>query len=426
VKLFVKYNRINVSATIIVFLIGSISFYFLLRYILINQLDHSLESEHQEIVNHLAIHNALPEINNTKNEYTGYAKVAALYPVSFHSIQREIYNKDKWVREVQFGEKVSNDFYLITVDIPLEETEDLLQAIILVSICIIALILVTSYLINRQIISRLWKPFYQSIDQVKNYNLSSQQSTEVIVTNIDEFSLLNQSIQSMTERIQKDYQSLKDFTGHAAHEMQTPLSVIRNKFDLFIQNADFVRHNPQYITDIEEAVNKLSRLYQSLLLLTKVENRQFILNEKIDLEKIIKVKYAQIAELAASKNIDIVLDTTPFFILFHQQLAEIVINNLFNNAFRYNKVAGRIEVLLKDDKLSVANTSEIPELDSELIFQRFYRHSSTKEDGNGLGLSIVKQICDLANYKLMYAYTSGMHTFTIQFNTLITTNFLQI
>lgn len=414
-KLFVKYNRINLSATIIVFLIGSFAFYFLLHYIFINQIDHSLQSEHQEILAYLSHHGTLPEIENTKNEYSTYTKVNAAYPITFRSINMPVYHKQVWVRNVSFTAKAGGDYYLVSVNILLGETEYLLRATIYISVGMIAMILIISLLINRQIISRLWQPFYQSIDKVKNYNLASQQPIDLATSEIDEFNLLNHSIRSMTERIQKDYQSLKDFTGYAAHEMQTPLSVIRSKLDLLMQNESFLQQNPQYITDIENAVNKLSRLYQSLLLLTKVENKQFVLNEKIDLKEIADERCTQSAELAASRGIGLTTDTTACPIVFHHQLAEIIINNLLNNALRYNIQGGKIAVTLKDGKLTVANTSAIPALDSAQLFTRFYRHGDTKADGNGLGLSIVKQICDWAQYPVSYSYSAGMHQFTIQF-----------
>ncbi|HXS36557.1 MAG TPA: HAMP domain-containing sensor histidine kinase, partial [Flavipsychrobacter sp.] len=220
----------------------------------------------------------------------------------------------------------------------------------------------------------------------------------------------------MTERVQKDYLSLKEFTGHAAHEMQTPLAVIRTKLDILMQNETLLKHDTAQITDIEKAVHKLSRLYQSLLLLTKVENRQFILNEDVHLDKIIKDKCAEFWEMIEAKGIKVKLYLEPVPVFFHQHLAEIIISNLLNNAIRYNREKGTIEIILQPDYLSIANTSNFAELDKEKVFQRFYRHQGAQDEGNGLGLSIIKQICDFAGYTLVYQYISGEHLFKIIFN----------
>ena len=218
----------------------------------------------------------------------------------------------------------------------------------------------------------------------------------------------------MTERIQQDYSSLKDFTGQAAHEMQTPLAIIRTKLDTLMQNEALLEKNAQHITDIEKAVHRLSRLHQSLLLLTKVENKQFALTETVRLDRIIEEKWTEYAEMAEEMHLTVKLNLQPVTILFHHHLAEIVVSNLFNNAIRYNKAGGNIEIVLNNQQLTISNTSTNSQLDNTKLFKRFYRNQSS-EEGNGLGLSIVKQICDTAGYTLSYQYMKDWHTFIISF-----------
>ena len=101
--------------------------------------------------------------------------------------------------------------------------------------------------------------------------------------------------------------------------------------------------------------------------------------------------------------------------IFHQHLADIIISNLLNNAVRYNAVGGLISIKLSGDKLSVSNSSVIPELDKTKVFDRFYRHPETKADGSGLGLSLVNQICSEAGYVAGYQFINNLHTFSINF-----------
>ena len=63
----------------------------------------------------------------------------------------------------------------------------------------------------------------------------------------------------------------------------------------------------------------------------------------------------------------------------------------------------------------ISNTSDNAPLDEQKVFKRFYRNSNNVQEGNGLGLSIVKQIADMAGYRVMYAYTNGLHVFIINF-----------
>ena len=415
-KLLTKYNRINIGATIFIFLIGSCTFYFLLRYILVRELDATLKSEKQEIMQFNAIHHALPDIVVTKEQTTAYFPAPVLVGTSFNNRLLSSRGHEEYYRQIQFGVEVKGNYYLVTVNKPLEETEDLLQVIIIVTSGMIALILLVAYFINRRVLNSLWRPFHQTIESVKKYKLTSQETLQLGATSIDEFSMLNQSISGMTERVQQDYHLLKEFTGHAAHEMQTPLAVIRSKLDMLIQNENLLQGDSRNILEIEAAVNRLARLNQSLLLLTKVENRQFVLNEEIRLDKIIEEKCAELSEMMRLKYLTLAIESTPIQVYFHQQLAEIIVSNLLNNAIRYNMEGGSIQISLTENSISITNTSGLPALDEEKVFQRFYRHRDTREEGNGLGLSIVKEICELAGFNIAYEYQDNNHIFTIVFN----------
>ena len=414
-KLLDKYSRLNITATILTFIIGSCTFYFLLNYILIRELDERLQAEQQEIQAYVNTHKSLPDIVRTKDQFTIYEQATAKVNTAFTTVKLKQNNEQEDYREIKFSLLARDKYYQVTVGTPLDETEALLQVIIGVTIAMIGIILLIGFLINRIVIRRLWKPFYSTIESVKNYHLSEQQTLKLERTDIDEFSLLNQSINEMVDRIQQDYGSLKNFTGQAAHEMQTPLAVIRTKLDTLMQNEAVLEKNAPLITDIEKAVHRLSRLHQSLLLLTKVENKQFLLNENINLDKIVTDKYEEFGEMVSAMNLEVNLDLQPLTLLFHQQLAEIIIGNLLNNAIRYNRQSGEIEVTLHDNVLTVANTSEKGSLDNAKLFKRFYRDADSSE-GTGLGLSIVKQICDMAGYIISYRFYEGKHVFTIIFN----------
>ena len=414
-KLLTKYNRLNITATILTFIAGSCAFYFLLNYILIRELDERLQGEQQEIQAYVTEHNALPDIIRTKEQLTLFYPVAAKENTEFVTVENKSDKESEKLREIHFTVLAGSRYYLVKVEAPLDETEALLRIIIGVTIVMIAIILLAGFLINRIVIGRLWKPFYETIKRVKAYHLTDQEALKLEKADIDEFALLNQSINEMVERIQQDYGSLKDFTGQAAHEMQTPLAVIRTKLDALMQQETLLENNAQQITDIERAVHRLSRLHQSLLLLTKVENRQFVLNEKVRIDKIIEDKCSEYSDIAGAVHLSIKLSLQATTVLFHQHLAEILVSNLLNNAIRYNIRDGSIEIVLRDNTLNISNTSANAQLDNTRLFKRFYRNQTALE-GSGLGLSIVKQICDVAEYGIAYRHEDGIHRFEINFN----------
>ena len=216
----------------------------------------------------------------------------------------------------------------------------------------------------------------------------------------------------MTEQIHKDFYALRSFTENASHEMQTPLAIIRTKVESLYQLAEGKEIMMQQLLSIEDACLKLSKLHQSLLLLTKLENKQFILNELIQLKSILEQKCEERTELLESKHIKLQIDAANFEIHFHQHLAEILISNLLNNAIRYTAIGGTISISLFQKQLIVSNTGTTGSLDLDKVFTRFYKASDT---GTGLGLSIIKEICTSAGFSISYVYEKNMHHFIIGF-----------
>ncbi|MBA3828436.1 MAG: HAMP domain-containing histidine kinase [Taibaiella sp.] len=417
-KLFTKYNRLTLIATISVFIIGSCTFYFVLKYILINEMDESLYNEKQEITSFYSSHHTLPDIINTNEQKTTYNVAIAAIPLKVYNTDVHYLRSDEWSRKMEFGIPSGGQTIKVTISKPLEETEDLLQIIIIVTICMIGLILLTGFLINRAVINRLWRPFHNTISKIRGYKVEEMQEITLEPTSIDEFNLLNRNIDEMIKRVQKDFQTLREFTSYAAHEMQTPLAVIRTRLDMIIQDEQLLKNNASQFADIENSVRKLSRLYQSLLLLTKLENHQFVLNEDVPITDLIRKKAEEYKELALAKGIKINVNVETLTITSHTYLADIIIGNLLSNAIRYNIPNGEIDITLYGDTLTISNTSELAEIKQENLFKRFYRHADVKEDGNGLGLAIVKRICDAAGCSISYHYADAKHFFTIVFSSI--------
>ena len=100
----------------------------------------------------------------------------------------------------------------------------------------------------------------------------------------------------MTEKAVKDYLSLKDFTDHASHEMQTPLAVVNSKLDILIQDPALSEKIFSTFRGIYNAIDKMSKLSQSLLLLTKIDNKQFSVSTEVDIRLTAKNKLEELGE----------------------------------------------------------------------------------------------------------------------------------
>ena len=218
----------------------------------------------------------------------------------------------------------------------------------------------------------------------------------------------------MTNKIQGDYKSLKEFTENASHEIQTPLAIIKSKLELLIQQENFKEEQMQAIQSVYDAANRLSRLNQALILLTKIENHQFEKREQIDLTEVVKKHILNFKELIEAKEIrlnhtiegDVKLKINPV-------LADVLISNLLTNAIKHNVEKGEINLSLSKNELTVSNTGAELKINPLELFDRFKKDSVSSES-LGLGLSIVKKICDSEKFTISYECLNKLHSLKIK------------
>jgi len=410
-KLFTKYTRVNLLATIIIFLLSVVAFYFAIRFIVIDQVDSDLRIEEREIETYVKEHNALPEPIPVKDQKISYS------PSGDHSHKKRLTTiaikgeRDSF-RILQFGITVNEKNYVATVAKSLEGTDDLANSILLISLATILLIMGASLIINRVLLKRLWQPFYNSLDVLRNFRVDKKQSLDFPSTQIDEFTFMNQTIQKTTNQAQQEYSLLKEFTENASHEMQTPLAIIRSKLDLLIQDENLSEGQSKTMQSAYSAIEKLSRLNQSLLLLAKIENNQFAETTNINLKQKLEEKLDAFHELWQNQNISVSSSLGDATVSLNNELTDILLNNLLSNATRHNFSNGSIKIVLKEKILEISNSSKEKELNSKQMFLRFFSQDK-KSRYNGLGLSIIKQICDVSGFTIRYLFTGNEHRFVL-------------
>ena len=417
-KLSARYNRANVVAAIIVLLVSGLCYYFIIRSVLLNQLDNDLKVEEQEIIDYVKFNNNLPDPSDYKDQKVSFQQ-AGDHPVkrifSSLTIFSKKENENVSSRQIVFPINVGSKNYTVSISKSEEETEDLIQLILLITLGIVLVLLLVLFIINRFLLNKLWRPFNSTLKELKQFNLSNNPKLQLENSSIKEFADLNDAVTVMGNRVNQDYTALKNFTENASHEMQTPLAIINSKLDVLIQDETISEFQTQQLQGIYNALDRLSNLNQSLLLLTRIENSQFKGSEEISLDNLVKEKLNQFEELLEDKKIKATTHLEKTNIHCNKQLADILISNLLTNAIRYNQQNGKVAVTLSRNELCVSNSSFLPPLDTNQVFQRFYRHAAAKQDGNGLGLSIVKQICDMAGYSITYRFNNDQHEFLVNF-----------
>ena len=418
-KLQSQYNRVTIISTLFILLIAAAGYYFLLRYVLISQLDEALKVEEAEIHDHIQQQDSLPASTVYKDQRISFEAATVPIKRSFHSreIVDTIKNEKESARQLVFPVVIRGRYYTASVMISEEATQDLVWIILFSTIALIALLMSILFFTNRLLLKKLWQPFRNTLSTIKEFDLSAPVALDMQPTTITEFRELNESIRMMTQKVLKDYQSLKDFTDHASHEMQTPLAVINSKLDLLIQEPELSEKSLAQVQGVYKAVEKLSRLCQSLLLLARIENNQYAGRQRLLINELVEEKEKEVKEWAGAMNIRIHLQADPLSVVMNYELAGMMVSNLLRNAVRHNEEGGNVFIQTGNEGLVVSNTGKTA-LDKRKIFDRFYK--SDHSEGYGLGLAIVRHICDHYHFDLDYQFREGLHCFTISFANAIT------
>ncbi len=265
-------------------------------------------------------------------------------------------------------------------------------------------------LMSKQILS----PFNHLVKSIQSFTLKQKGPIKLPETASYEFRELNQFLEKMTTKALEDYSALKEFSENASHELQTPLAIMRGKLELLME-TNINEEQASFILSIQNAVQKLSAINQSLTLLTKLENQEYQ-PQKFNFSLLVDKAITAFRELIEMKSITLTTKVAPNVnINLNPVLADILFTNLLNNAIRHNVINGSIDITLTSTSLVIENTGEQPKTNIEELFKRFKKDDQSS-DSTGLGLAIVKQICELNNFKVQYQYMNGIHILKIIFS----------
>lgn len=418
-KLLSKYNRVNIAATVIVLLLGGLCYYFILRFVLVNQLDKDLKVEEQEIQDYVRQNKSLPEPANYKDQNIIFEPTAqASTKRNIESVDFFNNAEDEYVasRQLVFYISIADKNFKVSITKSQQETEDLIKLIVMITLSIVVLLLVVLFIINRFVLNKLWLPFNNTLNELKQFSVNNKSTVSLVESDIYEFRELNNAVNAMSNQVLKDYDALKSFTENASHEIQTPLAIVKSKLELLIQADNFTETQMQDIQTINEAINRLSKLNQSLLLLTKIDNQQFQDIEEVDIGIIITRHLNNYEELIAAKQISLIKNIgLKSIVLMNETMGEVLISNLITNAIKHNIEKGKIEIVLTHNQLTVSNTGSSLNTGTHELFERF-KKDTVNADSLGLGLSIVKKIGERYDFKVDYGFLNGIHILTVQFS----------
>lgn len=398
------------------------AFYFIVNSLFLKATDQALEDQARLIPKYISDIRTPRELDLWK-KLDKNVEISIFDAKNFNEepFSSEVINPEtKDFQEYRFLQKKVEIFGLnhtITFKISLVEKKELLKRILIVQISLLLLIFVGFIIINRVISNKVWAPFHQVVDFLKNYDLNKNKELTEEELEIDEFNDLKFAIKNLTERTKTSYQLQKEFTENAAHELQTPVAIIKSKLDLMLQDKSLSNNQSVLIDQVFYVLQKLSDLNKNLLFLSKLENQQYQFEDTIDcLATVAKVK--ENLNFFAEGKYQQLLFPRPqaVFLEGNQTLFDQMVQNLMINSIQYSPKGSIVNIVLTDDSLTFIN--EGPELgfSEEKLFSRFSKTVEKAQKGNGLGLAICKKIALVHGFDISYEYQNAKHHFSVIFN----------
>lgn len=330
--------------------------------------------------------------NNCNNKFVN----ASLNDVPLRQIQTTIINKGKIVGYVVVAMSLE-DFEIVAI----------LTNTLLISFPIILIIL---FLIARFFAGRSIKPV-QTIIETSSQITKDNLTTRIPLPNDkDELFILSENINKLLDRIESAIEREKQFTSDASHELRTPLAVMKGTMEVLIRKPRTQEEYQSKISFCIAEVDRLNHMVDQLLLLARFENqKQNLKEENIFLNGLILNVLSRFSHEIKANEIEIKTQFKDhYYINSDNYSLEIIINNIISNAIKYSSNQSKIQIILqsKNNKINCIISDRgigINDSDLDKIYNSFYRSSTDEHPeikGTGIGLSIVKRLCDLLNISI--------------------------
>ena len=250
-------------------------------------------------------------------------------------------------------------------------------------------------------------------------------SHKVKVGGNDELTVLGDEFNNLMERLQISEQKRRNFVSDASHELKTPLASIKLLTDSILQNDMDPEMVKEFVGDIGNEADRLNRMSQKLLSLSRIESQEDSDCEIVYLTPTVERVMRMLAGIAQENNITMhtqIIQDSPILII-EDDLYQIIFN-LVENGIKYNVSGGQLTVTLdrQEDNVVIRVTDTgvgIPADSVGHVFERFYRVDkarSRKSGGSGLGLSIVRNMVERNGGKITVDSTVNKgSTFTLYF-----------
>ena len=417
-KLLNKTNLYFLGTSLLIFCLGGILFFYLFQLVIDQDINNKLHQRKEYIIKQLVHLDDMQLFQkysaNTFNIIPSITAPLKSEVISDTLVYDAIERKLMGYRQLSFPAQVDGKNYKIFIRRGLIEQKELIEGVIVLEVVLFLAFAAIFNVINSKLSKKLWRPFYNTLERINAYEIDRAENLSIPRSSITEFNELAASIEKMSRKINFEFNLQKEFTENASHEIQTPLAIIKNKMENLLQSPELTVNHLNQINSMHSAVSRLSKLNEALIILSRIENRQF--HEVVDIcvNDMIDYRLESLEELIQMKNITVRKNYfTRRWMKMNVYLADILFENLIVNSIKHNHQSGAIVITINPGYFLIANSGEVPPVETEKLFSRFSK-SNKKSLSLGLGLSIAKAICDTYALPINYRYQDGLHKISVE------------
>ncbi|TYP93608.1 Signal transduction histidine kinase [Fodinibius salinus] len=420
-KLNNKILLSNLVLSVIIFLITSIGMYYLVNDTVYDELDNHLIQHKIDLMNQVqgdpASVGQVQELGGLGSyewidiyPYEGEVKLNANNFTTLDTTRNPDEVSSEAYRRLATTISVNDRYYTVKIYEEVAAWQNISMTILVSVLAGLLIWILLLYLLNQMVFDRILTPFYDTVDTLETISDPTDFEEKFPDSTTYEVKVLNDALNTMLNQVRSSFEDQKKFIQNASHELLTPLSIIRQKAEKILSNADNCSQQTlRAASEIQQTTVRLSRLSNALLLISRVENKQYELDEQIDINAVSNEVLEELDDFIKLKSITVEKDfENDITIQGNKELIHSAIYNIVQNAVKFSPERSTIHIQTnagsEQEELVVSDQGPgIPDELKKSLFDRFKKEQDHlnklgKNNGNGLGLSLVKSICKLHGF----------------------------
>jgi len=352
--------------------------------------------------------NSFGSYNILKNEFINIEKTNLKETWNFFEVtDRLIEGETIEFRILNYSFNVNGETYLLEIGKSTESiksAEETTRKVILVFLILFLSITIISDLLYTR---HLLRPLKLIIRKLKSTSSPELFDRKLIDTSTADFVRLDNTLNELMDKISDSFRREKDITVNISHELLTPVSILRSKLENILINGNSDETVQAKIEECLVTLTRLSTLINSMLLIARIESRQYLKEETFSAEEILNEVCDEVLPVAENKQISIIRDLSESFIIAgaNRSLLFSMFFNVINNSVKNTSPGGVISVNIRSDfnNRRVIISDNGKGMSAEKIaglFLRFRSRHNDDTDGTGIGLAIAKSIADFHNINI--------------------------